>query len=147
MPAGERQFLQGCSSRWHYTYADTESIKWTQNWESTSSWEGKVRRTMKRVWCEKMGKWIWLNTLPAYTNFKHFKRTELKIKEARKIAPQLRALVAFEEEPGSVPSTHVVNDNHLYLQFWGTWHLLWFMQAPGTHVGTHTYRHSYIHMK
>jgi hypothetical protein len=32
-------------------------------------------------------------------NIRHLKRTELTIKEARKIAPKLRALVAFEEKP------------------------------------------------
>jgi hypothetical protein len=38
------------------------------------------------------------------------------------MAQRLRALAAFEEDPGSVLSTHMVSHNHPYLQFQEMWH-------------------------
>jgi hypothetical protein len=33
------------------------------------------------------------------------------------MAQQLQDLVAFSEDPGSIPCTYMVANNHLYLQF------------------------------
>jgi hypothetical protein len=54
------------------------------------------------------------------------------------LVQRLRALAALAEDPGLIPSTHMVAHNHFKLYFQGIWHPL--LATPGipcidTHAG------------